>query len=138
MSAISHSDFERANAALTREERIRQLVRAEMIDECGVSQPVVIRNTSQRGLGITAREFAPVCGETVTLRIPGNGDLPGVVRWVHGQTFGVELDRALDLRALSSAVSRAVQRSSQQGQWEVRSGHQVRSAHVDPSRLRTV
>lgn len=138
MSAFSHSDFEQANAALTREERIRRLVRAQMTDERGISQDVVIRNTSDRGLGITAREFSPVLGEVITVSIPGNGDLTGTVRWVYGQTFGVELDQNLDLRALSNAMSRNVQRSQQQGAWQVRTGHQVRTTKVDPSRLRTL
>ena len=138
MSLLTHADFEQANATLTREERMRRLVRAAMTDERGFSQDVVIRNTSVRGLGITARDFAPVLDEVVTLSIPGNGELIGTVRWVHEQTFGVELDRDLDLRALSNAVSRNVRRSTQQGGWQVRTGHQVKIAPVDRSRLRTL
>lgn len=138
MSALSHLDFEQPGDGPQREERSRRLVRAEMADERGVSQDVVIRNLSSRGIGVTAREFAPVRDERVTLRLPGNEVVTGIVRWVSELTFGVELDRDLNLAALANAMQRHIQRTSQQGKWEVRAGHRVHSGTVDPSKLRIV
>lgn len=138
MSAISHLDFEQPGGDPQREDRTRRLVRAEMADERGVTQDVVIRNLSSRGVGVSAREFAPVRDERVTLTLPGNEVVSGVVRWVSELTFGVELERDLNLAALANAMQRHIQRSNQQGKWEVRSGHRVHSGPVDPSKLRIV
>jgi hypothetical protein len=138
MSAISHLDFDRPGSGPLREDRTRRLVRAEMADERGVTQDVVIRNLSSRGIGVSAREFAPVRDERVTLTLPGNEVVSGVVRWVNELTFGIELERDLNLAALANAMQRHIQRTNQQGKWEVRAGHRVQSGAVDPSKLRIV
>jgi hypothetical protein len=130
--------FDSDDDETVREERFRRLVRAEMTDERGETQDVVIRNLSLRGIGATAREFAPITGETMTLRLPGGQVVRAVVMWADAMTFGANLKDELNLAALTNAVSRSTQRATQGGKWEVRTGHRVSNGAVDPAKLRLI
>jgi hypothetical protein len=138
VSLATYADFAKANLALSREERMSQLVRAEILDERGQAQDVLIRNVSHIGAGITARQFVPAVGERITLRIPGNGEVSALVRWVHGATFGVELGRQIDKQALSAAILLKAQGQSRLTNWSVQRGHRVVTPSVDPSTLRAI
>ena len=58
-------------------------------------QKALLRNISEKGLCAKAAMLRR-SGEAVEFTIRGIGVVPGEVRWVRGQYFGVEFERAID------------------------------------------
>jgi len=121
-----------------REVRHPRIVRAVVKSRNGSEQDVVIRNVSQRGLGITCKGAAPVKGERVTVVLPGDLPLSGVVRWFSGHAFGMELDEDFQIETLANALQRQAHVSRVNGEWHVESRHRVVTPQVDPTRIRRV
>ena len=84
-----------------------------------------MRNLSERGVGVTAKDKPPAIGELVTIRLHGSDDLAGVVRWVRNNAFGVELTRNLDTDAISATLQRQLARLQEQSDWTVSARHRV-------------
>jgi len=54
-----------------------------------------------------------------------------LVRWVYGESFGVELDRDLNLHALADALQNQIKMDGASTDWEVSRLHQVVTQSVD-------
>lgn len=75
-----------------RESRNRRLTRVTLIDAADQMQDIMVRDLSSRGLAATAARVPPGEGEIVSIRLPDDRVLWGIVRWVAGAQFGVEFD----------------------------------------------
>ncbi len=115
-----------------------RIVRACLIHRDGEIQDIVVRNISETGLGASARGPAPVRGERVTVRLPGDQEVTGLVRWYSGHTFGMLLDGPLDMDALARALQRQAHVAQVSGEWRVQSRHRVVTSQADPARIRRV
>ena len=78
-----------------RDTRRARLVRGTLRFANGRQIPIVIRNLSERGLGISCRTAPPQVGEFVCVTLPGSAELDGVVRWAHGGKFDEDVYRTL-------------------------------------------
>ncbi|MBU6268816.1 MAG: PilZ domain-containing protein [Sphingomonadales bacterium] len=58
----------------------------------GVVQDIMVRDFSDKGVSAATRGPAPALNEVVTILLPDNRALWGIVRWVEGNLFGVEFD----------------------------------------------
>ncbi|MDE2405260.1 MAG: histidine kinase [Sphingomonadales bacterium] len=58
----------------------------------GVVQDIMVRDFSSKGFSAATRGTAPHRDEVVTVLLPDNRALWGIVRWVKGNVFGVEFD----------------------------------------------
>ena len=121
-----------------RSPRQRRLTRAQMADSFGVNHDIVIRNVSDKGVGATMQGAPPLKGSAVKFIIAHGMAMDGMIRWVQGRAFGIELDKPIDLQTLTEVIQRNQQSASQEGHWEVRRLHQVHSHHVDPNKLRKI
>ncbi|MCJ2184037.1 hypothetical protein MTR62_15230 [Novosphingobium sp. 1949] len=95
-----------ARPGVTRAPRQRTLMRAVMTLPGMAGEPVMVRNVSERGMGLASKALVPREGEIIDLAILGSSGLEGCVRWVRGNEFGVELSRPLDLRGMGLANQR--------------------------------
>lgn len=77
-------------------------------------------------------------GEKLSVRLPHHEDITGLVRWVDGMSFGIDLDRDLDPQAVVDIIQRQNELASASTDWEVRRLHRVPTQSVDPSKLRIV
>lgn len=123
---------------VVRAQRQPRIVRARLVHRDGEVQDIVIRNVSETGLGASARGPAPVRGERVTVVLPGDQEVTGIVRWFGGHTFGMQLDCPLDLEALGRALQRQAHVAQVSGEWKVETRHRVTTPTYDPSRIRRV
>lgn len=123
---------------VVRAARQPRIVRARLLHRDGEMQDIVIRNVSEAGIGASARGPAPVRGERVTIILPGDQEVKGIVRWFGGHAFGMELDTPLDLEALSVALQRQAHVAQVSGEWKVESRHRVYTPQTDPTRIRRV
>lgn len=114
------------------------IIRARLAHRDGELQDIVIRNISETGIGASARGPAPVRGERVTVRLPGDQEVSGLVRWYSGHTFGMVLDAPLDKEALAQALQRQAHVAQVSGEWRVENRHKVVSPQSDPLRIRRV
>ena len=121
-----------------RSPRQRRLIRAQMTDSFGVTYDIVIRNVSDKGVGATMQGVPPLKGSAVKFIIAHGIAMDGMICWVQGRLFGIELDKPIDLQALTKVIQHKQQSASQEGHWEVRRLHQVHSHHVDPNKLRKI
>ena len=120
MSFMDHGPVE---PAPTRELRRARLVRGTLRLSGGREVGIVVRNMSERGLGLTCRTVPPLTGERVIVCLPGNPDLPAVVRWVRNTSFGVELTETL-----SASLQREIARAHDATDWTVSRLHRVTQA----------
>lgn len=121
-----------------REHRRARIVRATLVTDTGEERDVIIRNLSEFGLGGTCRSIAPVKGESVLVRLPGDVAVHGIVRWVKGQAFGVALDDKLAATDVEEAIHRKVSEPAPGSTWQIEDRHRVYTPRVDPTRLRRV
>jgi PilZ domain len=115
-----------------------RIIRARLAHRDGEVQDIVVRNVSETGIGASARGPAPVRGERVTVRLPGDQEVTGLVRWYSGHTFGMMLDAPLDMEALGRALQRQAHVAQVSGEWRVENRHKVVTPQSDPSRIRRV
>jgi hypothetical protein len=121
-----------------RDVRQPRIIRARLLHRDGEVQDIVIRNVSHAGIGASARGPAPVRGERVTVILPGEQEVRGIVRWFGGHTFGMQLESELDLEALGLALQRQAHVAQVSGEWKVENRHRVYTPQTDPSRVRRV
>ncbi len=69
---------------------------AMMTGERTPEQEIVIRNVSSTGMGGQARECPPQQGEQVTVTMASLGPIVGVVAWVRGDRFGLQLSTPIE------------------------------------------
>ncbi len=130
MGAISGS------GQAVREERRARILRARLVRRGGTEEDLVIRNVTHWGIGASTRGPAPVRGERVSVILPGETGVRGLVRWFNGKSFGMELDRPTDLEALAEALQRQIEEIQTSRQWEVERKHRVVTPQPDLSRIR--
>ena len=82
-----------------RPRRRKLLARVVLTQADGVERAVVVENVSASGIQASCGEGAPAVGTQVTLALPDVEPLWGVVRWVDGARFGVEIDPHTAARA---------------------------------------
>lgn len=79
-----------------REPRIRKLVKIELFTDSAGPYDALIRNISTFGIRATAPVHLQV-GQPVKIKKSGFGTVSGHVRWVDGQEFGMQFNRAIDV-----------------------------------------
>lgn len=117
----------------TREPRRRRLVSAQMFNDRLPRVCILIRNISDHGIGAVSRGFPPLKGENLSILLPHHEEVTGLVRWVNGLSFGLELDRDLDLHALANALQNQIKMDGASTDWEVSRLHRVVTQSVDPT-----
>jgi len=129
-------------AAAGRETRSRMLLRARMFSDSMPEQDILIRNASLKGIGAVASRRAPQLEEAVYLVLPDGEELLGMVRWVDGKIFGVELDEAIDMSLLKSTTQHRNEEIAKAIDWMVEMHFnppkQEDAAEQDPESLRPV
>ncbi len=133
---MSFMSREPVGGELLREKRRARLVRGTMRLTSGTEIAIVIRNLSERGLGVTSRGVPPIPGEKVTICLPGSPELPGVVRWTRNTAFGVELTGAVDPAEISATLQRELARMQEQTEWKVSSLHRINAPNTQGPRRR--
>lgn len=118
--------------------RQRRLIRARMFNDRLPAQDILIRNISCQGIGAASRGLPPMKGEKLSVLLPHHEEITGLVRWVDGLSFGIDLDRDLDPQALADTIKRQNELAGASTDWEVRRLHRVPTQSVDPSKLRIV
>jgi hypothetical protein len=113
------------SGAPLRDTRRARLVRGTLRFASGTEIPIVIRNLSERGLGVSCRTAPPQPGEAVVVTLPGSGELDGVVRWTQDTTFGIELTGLIDAQDIAAALQREQARVMEQSDWTVSSLHRI-------------
>ena len=108
-----------------RDTRRSRLVRGTLRFASGTEIPVVIRNLSERGLGMSCRTAPPQPGETVVVTLPGSPDLDGVVRWTQDTAFGVELTGQVDAEEIAAGLQREQARVMGKSDWTVSTLHRI-------------
>ena len=121
-----------------RNARESRLIRALLSGQSGISQDIFVRNLSRYGIGARASKIAPAKGERVSVLLPGQLAVSGIVRWRSGQHFGVELDAELEMEIVSEEMRRQLSSQVPETNWEVRRLHRVITPHADASKLRRV
>jgi hypothetical protein len=108
-----------------RETRRARLLRGSLRLSSGTVIPILVRNLSERGLGMSSKSTPPKRGEMVIVTLPGSPELNGVVRWVRDKDFGVELTGSVDSEQLATAIRQEISRSKETADWQVSSLHRV-------------
>jgi len=75
-----------------RARRKRMLVRVQVEGGEGEPREAMTRDISASGMSAVARGKAPLAGEVVSVTLPDESVLWGIVRWSEAATFGVEFD----------------------------------------------
>ena len=133
---MSFMDREKLSGSAVREERRARLVRGTLRQANGLVIPILVRNLSERGLGVNCKGKPPQRGEAVIVTLPGTPELDGLVRWVRDHDFGVELSGTVDTEDLAAAIREELARIKEAGDWKVSSLHRVHNAPpVNPRRL---
>gem|GEM_PF-1273027 len=131
---MSFMDREPSPGSALRDPRKARLIRATLRLADNSSMAVVVRNLSERGIGVTCKGATPRAGTLVHVTMPGSPELPGVVRWVRDGAFGIELTGAVDAQSLEDAVQRELHRQQEATDWKVSSLHRVNTPR--PTNLR--
>ena len=121
-----------------REARQRRLIRAQMCSDRLPQQDIIIRNLSPRGIGGASRGLPPMQDEKVAVLLPDGQNITGWISWIDGQSFGIKLDRDLDLQSLAASIQRINELTDASTTWEVKRLHRVTTPRVDTSKLRKV
>ena len=135
---MSFMDTSRPAGGQVRVARESRLIRAVMTGRNGMPQDIFVRNLSRFGIGARTAKFAPARDEAVTIFLPGQIAVSGIVRWRSGKHFGVQLDAELELEIVSEEMRRQMIAQVPETHWEVRRLHQVFTPHAYASRLRRV
>ena len=122
--------------ASARELRQRRLVRAQIFNDRLPGVCILIRNISGHGIGAASRGLLPLKGEKLSILLPHHEEVTGLVRWVYGESFGVELDHDLNLHALADALQNQIRMDGASTDWEVSRLHRVVTQSVDPTTSR--
>ncbi len=77
---------------IPRERRRRQLTRYVLTDSRGQPVEVMIRNISSHGFSAAAVGTPPPINEVIRAILDDGREVWGLVRWVDGNLFGVELE----------------------------------------------
>lgn len=86
-----------------REERTGKMFLARL-HACGIQgQEIIIRNISVHGIGARSKGAMPQQDETVRIEMEVYGTVEGVVRWIKGNLFGVQLTSELNPELLNFA-----------------------------------
>ncbi len=131
---MTFSDRDLVSDTPKREDRRAHLVRGTLQWGGGKALPIIIRNMSERGLGVTCKEKPPLRGEAVVITLPGAPELDGVVRWVRGTDFGVLLSDAVDTVELATAIRNEIARIKDEANWRVSKLHRVQTPRYGPAR----
>lgn len=123
--AMSFMDRELLSGTPQREDRRARLVRGSLRLANGTVIAILVRNFSERGLGLTCKGKPPLRGEAVTITLPGSSDLQGVVRWSRENGFGVELAGVVDARDLETVIRAEIARAQDAADWKVSARHRV-------------
>lgn len=123
--SMSFMDHVPVGPAPTRDQRRARLVRGTLRLTGGREVAVVVRNVSERGLGLSCRSVPPLTGERVTICLPGSPELAAVVRWVRNTSFGVELVDTVDPDDLAATLQREIARIKEATDWKVSRRHHV-------------
>lgn len=101
---MSHSEAPSASTAPDEKRQPRQsrLVKAALACDRLGRFDVTIRNVSQTGVGGQGPHTLAI-GERLTVFLPGHEPMPGTVRWVAGNRFGIETDRDIETVRLRAA-----------------------------------
>lgn len=75
-----------------RARRRRTLIKVQLHNSRNELQDIMVQDVSSTGLSALARNAPPNRNEVVTVRLPDDTVLWGLVRWVDGNQFGVEFD----------------------------------------------
>jgi hypothetical protein len=119
-----------------RDTRRARLVRGTLRFASSTQIPIVIRNLSERGLGVSCRTAPPQPGETVVVTLPGSPELDGIVRWTQDMTFGIELTGSVDTQEIASALQREQARLLEKSDWTVSSLHRIHAPRETGPRRR--
>jgi len=135
MSFLNHA-FVRA------EERVRQLrhnrvIYARLVDCSQTSRDIIVLNVSKNGVRAYSRK-APKVGAKISIVLDDKSPLPGEVRWVKGQAFGIRLDQQVDIDWLDSLIQQKRAANAEQAKWEVDRLHRVATPAPQPTFLRRV
>ena len=84
-----------------REERTGKMFLARLHSCDLAGQDIIIRNISAHGLGARSKGAIPHPNDAVRIEMEAYGSVEGVVRWVKGNLFGVELTSALNPELLN-------------------------------------
>jgi hypothetical protein len=133
--AMSFMDREQLSGIPQREERRARLVRGSLRMANGTVIPILVRNLSERGLGMACKTKPPQRGEAVIVTLPGSPELDGVVRWVRDRDFGVALQEAIDIDELYATIREEIARARDAAEWDVRAQHRVQVPHSVPRRV---
>jgi hypothetical protein len=132
---MSFMDSEPITGTPLREERRARLVRGTLRCANGDVIAILVRNLSDRGLGMTCKARPPKRGDSVIITLPGLQDLDGTVRWVRDNAFGVELNGAVDNDDIATAIRTEIARVKEAGEWKVSSLHRVHTPVSSPRRI---
>lgn len=124
--------------ASVREPRQRRLVCAQMHSDRLPQQDIIIRNLSLRGIGGASRGLPPMQDERVVVLLPDGQNNTGMISWIDGLSFGIKLDRDLDLQSLAASILRTNELTDASTNWEVKRLHRVTTPRVDISKLRKI
>ena len=133
---MSFMERDQIGGALLREARRARLVRATLRLADGTIMAIVVRNLSERGLGVTCKTTPPASGEVVHVTLPGSSEMQGVVRWSGKGGFGIELSGPVDANSISQTIQREIARMQDGGDWQVSARHRVVTPHANGPRRR--
>jgi hypothetical protein len=131
---MSFMDRDLVPESATREPRRARLIRATLRLADGSTMAIVVRNLSERGIGVTCKGATPFPGSTVHITMPGSPELQGIVRWAREGAFGIELTGSVDAQTLEEAVQRELHRQQEASGWKVSTMHRVNTPR--PTNLR--
>jgi hypothetical protein len=132
---MAFMDRELLSGTPQRDIRRARLVRGTLRFANGTVIPILVRNLSERGLGVTCKTRPPARGETVLITLPGSPELDGVVRWVRDRDFGIELAGSVDADELATAIRAEIARIKEAADWEVSTLHRVHNPVSTPRRI---
>ena len=131
---MSFMDRDELSGIAQREQRRARLVRGSMRLANGTVMPILVRNLSERGLGVACKTRPPARGDAVTITLPGSPELKGVVRWVREYNMGIALDATVDTNSLADAIRNEIARAKGAGEWQVNSRHRVAAPRTGTKR----
>jgi len=108
-----------------RDLRSSRIIRAQLVDRFDLARNIVIWNVSKTGIGASTKGKLPEEGAEVIIKLLESSPIPGTVRWVDGDSFGIALADEIDLEFLSEMLKRKQAERQQVGSWEVDRLHKV-------------
>lgn len=99
--------------------RHRTLIKASLSGLRLADQPVLVRNVSERGLGMTTQGQVPQPGQQVSVSFASGLLVGGRVAWAQGNSFGVGLDQPISVARLEAATQRQNESLGRAIAWQV-------------------